>query len=58
MAKQTVSFVKREDKKNSVRFDEKPVNNEPQLIGSLYVQKWFARDATRLSVTVENPDAV
>ena len=49
----TVQFQKEKDTKNTVKFAEVQNQGEPQIIGSLYVQKWFAGDATKLKVTVE-----
>jgi hypothetical protein len=49
----TVEFQKEKDTKNTVKFAEVQNQGEPQIIGSLYVQKWFAGDATKLKVTVE-----
>lgn len=39
--------------KNTVRFTEKERAGEPSVIGTLYVQKWFAGDAKNLRVTIE-----
>ncbi len=39
--------------KNTARFTENPREGEPPVIGTLYVQKWFAGDAKNLRVTIE-----
>jgi antirestriction protein len=49
----TVQFQKEKDTKNTVKFAEVQNQGEAPIIGSLYVQKWFAGDATNLKVTVE-----
>lgn len=49
----TIEFQKEKDTKNTVRFAEVSSPGEPQIIGSLYLQKWFVQDATKLKVTVE-----
>jgi hypothetical protein len=49
----TVQFEKEKDTKNTVKFAEVQAPGEPPIIGSLYVQKWFVGDATKLKVTVE-----
>jgi hypothetical protein len=49
----TVGFTKEKDTKNTVRFSEDAVQGEPPIIGTLYVQKWFVGDASKLKVTVE-----
>jgi len=49
----TVQFEKEKDTKNTVKFAEVQTQGEAPIIGSLYVQKWFVADATKLKVTVE-----
>ncbi len=49
----TVEFTKEKDTKNTVRFAEVQTQGEAPIIGSLYVQKWFVGEATKLKVTVE-----
>jgi hypothetical protein len=48
-----VQFEKEKDTKNTVKFAEAQTPGEPPIIGSLYVQKWFVGQATKLKVTVE-----
>jgi hypothetical protein len=49
----TVQFEKEKDTKNTVKFAEAQTQGEAPIIGTLYVQNWFAGDATKLKVTVE-----
>ena len=49
----TVQFQKEKDTKNTVKFAEAQSQGEAPIIGALYVQKWFAGEATKLKVTVE-----
>lgn len=49
-------FSKEKETKNTVKFEEKPPVGEPPVIGSLYLQKWAARGAEEVTVTVEIPD--
>jgi hypothetical protein len=49
----TVQFEKEKDTKTTVKFAEVQTPGEPPIIGTVYVQKWFAGDATKLKVTVE-----
>jgi len=49
----TVQFEKEKDTKNTVKFAEVQTQGEAPIIGSLYVQKWFVGDVTKLKVTVE-----
>ncbi len=49
----TLAFIREKETKNTVRFQEEPAPGQPPVIGSLYVAKWYAGDAQRLTVTVE-----
>ena len=53
MAKTTVILEFEKKTKNSVRFKEVPEDGKAPVLGSLYVQNWFAGDAKQLKVTVE-----
>jgi len=48
----TVLFKKEKETKNTVRFTEGTKVGEPPIIGTLYVQKWFAGDAENLEIKV------
>ena len=48
-----VQFEKLKDTKNTVKFSEVQTQSEAQIVGTLYVQKFFAGDATKLQVTIE-----
>jgi hypothetical protein len=48
-----VQFEKLKDTKNTVKFSEVQTQGEAQVVGTLYVQKFFAGDATKLKVTIE-----
>ena len=41
----TVKFKLEKETKNTVRFNEVPEEGQPPIIGTLYVQKWFAGNA-------------
>lgn len=51
--KVTVTFEKEKETKNTVRFQEKPGEGKPPVIGSLYVQKWFANGRDKLVLTID-----
>jgi len=56
MAKELVKFEFEKETKNSVRYKEVPEDGKAPIVGTLYVQKWFAGSAKTLSVTIElNP---
>ena len=48
----TVTFEIEKETKHTVKYTEVPAAGEAPIIGTLYVQKWFAGDATVIEVTV------
>ena len=56
MASQLVKFEIEKETKNSVRYKEVPAEGQPPIIGSLYVQKWFAGNTRTLELTIEKKD--
>jgi hypothetical protein len=51
--KTTILLTKEKDTKNTVKFTEAQIQGQAPVIGTLYVQKWFAGAATNLRLTVE-----
>ena len=49
----TIQFTKEKNTKNTVKFTEVQTQGEAQIVGTLYVQKWFAGDFNKLKVTIE-----
>ncbi len=45
-------FIKRKETPGTVVFAEQPEEGQPDIIGSLYLKKWFAGNATSITVTV------
>ena len=56
MSSQVVKFEFEKETKNSVRYKELPAQGQAPVVGSLYVQKWFAGDAKTLEVTIKKSD--
>ncbi|MFT7559790.1 MAG: hypothetical protein ACI93R_001705 [Flavobacteriales bacterium] len=52
----SLNFSHEKETKNSVRFKEEPEPGKAAIVGTLYVQKWFASDAKNLTVTIEKPE--
>ncbi len=50
-----VKFKIEKETKNTVKYEEVPDEGQPPIIGTLYVQKWFAGTAQTLEVTVRKP---
>ena len=53
MSVKTIKFEFEKHNKNSVRYKEVPEGGMPEVIGSIYVQKWFAGDSKNIEVTIE-----
>lgn len=49
-----LTFEKEKETKNTIKFSEKQEKGKPPVIGTLYVQKWFAGD--RETIEVEIPE--
>jgi hypothetical protein len=56
MSEKTLKFVIEKETKNSVRYKEVPDEGQPPIIGSLYVQKWYAGNSKTLEVTLTKKD--
>ncbi|GAB3099528.1 hypothetical protein G8770_03355 [Aestuariicella hydrocarbonica] len=53
MSTTVVTFEYEKETKNSVRYKEVPEEGKAPIVGTLYVQKWFAGDAKTLAVSIE-----
>ena len=51
MTSQVIKFEIEKETKNSVRYKELPDEGQAPIVGSLYVQKWFAGSTKTLEVT-------
>jgi hypothetical protein len=56
MSKATIKFTYEKETKNSVRYQELPEPGTAPIVGTLYVQKWFAGDSKTLELTIEKKD--
>jgi len=56
MAKNTLTFELEKKNKNSIRYKEVPKDGMPPVLGSIYVQTWFAGDSKTIEITVEKKD--
>lgn len=54
MAEKTIKFEFEKQNKNSIRYKEVPENGMPPVLGSIYVQKWFAGDSKNIEVTIKS----
>lgn len=56
MSSKTIQFTLEKETKNSVRYKEMPEEGQPPIIGSIYVQKWYAGNSKNISITIEKKD--
>lgn len=56
MTKKKLTFGYEKETKNSVRYKEVPEEGTAPIVGTLYVQKWFAGDSKLLEVTIDRKD--
>lgn len=56
MSKKVVRFEYEKEAKNSIRYKEVPEDGTAPIVGSLYVQKWFAGDSKTLEITIDKKD--
>jgi hypothetical protein len=56
MSEKKVKFEFEKQNKNSVRYKEVPEDGMPPVIGSIYVQKWFAGDSKNIDITINKKD--
>ncbi len=56
MSKKVVKFEIEKETKNSVRYKEVPDEGTAPIVGSLYVQKWFAGNTKSIEITIEKKD--
>jgi hypothetical protein len=56
MSDKKIIFEFEKETKNSVRYKEVPDEGQPPIVGSLYVQKWYAGSSKTLEITLTKKD--
>ncbi len=56
MTKKTLAFAYEKETKNSVRYKEVPEEGTAPIVGTLYVQKWFAGESKSIELTIDKKD--
>ncbi|WP_185962654.1 hypothetical protein [Thalassomonas sp. M1454] len=56
MSEKIINFEFEKQNKNSVRYKEVPADGMPPVLGSIYVQKWFAGDKKNIEITIKAKD--
>ncbi len=53
MSETKIKFEIEKENKNSVRYKEIPKEGMPPILGSIYVQKWFAGNSKYIEISVK-----
>jgi len=56
MSKKTITLEFEKETKNSVRYKEVAEPGQAPIVGTVYVQKWFAGDCKNLELSIEKKD--
>ena len=56
MSEKKVKFEFEQKNKNSIRYKEVPEDGMPPVIGSIYVQSWFAGNSKSIEITISKKD--
>lgn len=56
MSKKVVMFEYEKETKNSVRYKEIPEEGSAPIMGTVYVQKWFAGDSKLIEISIDKKD--
>jgi len=56
MLKTVVKLNYEKETKNSVRYKEEHEEGKAPIVGTLYVQKWFAGSSKSLEITIDKKD--
>ena len=56
MSAVTVNFEFEKETKNSVRYKEVPEEGKAPIVGSIYLQKWYAGSSKSITITLDKKD--
>ena len=56
MSEKKVKFEFEKQNKNSIRYKEVPEEGMPPIIGSIYIQKWFAGNSKNIEISIKKTD--
>ncbi|EAQ64349.1 putative orphan protein [Marinomonas sp. MED121] len=56
MSNVIVNFEFEKETKNSVRYKEVPEEGKAPIVGSIYVQKWFAGSSKNIAISIDKKD--
>jgi len=52
MSETILKFELEKKNKNSVRYKEVPEDGKPPVLGSIYVQSWYAGDSKNIEIAI------
>ena len=56
MTKTIIKLNYEKETKNSVRYKEQAEEGKAPIVGTVYIQKWFAGDTKTIEITIEKKD--
>ena len=56
MSETILKFELEKKNKNSVRYKEVPEDGKPPVLGSIYVQSWYASDSKNIEIIIKKSD--
>ena len=56
MSSTIVKFTYEKETKNSVRYQEVPEEGKAPIMGTVYIQKWYAGSSKNIEVTIDKKD--
>ncbi|NQZ82585.1 MAG: hypothetical protein HRT52_16370 [Colwellia sp.] len=56
MSETVLKFELEKKNKNSVRYMEVPEDGKPPVLGSIYVQSWYAGNSKNIEITIKKDD--
>jgi hypothetical protein len=56
MPEKIIKFEIEKKNKNSIRYKEISENGMPPVLGSIYVQNWFAGQSKHIEITIKTED--
>ena len=56
MTTETIKFEYEKETKNAIRYQEVSAEGKAPIVGTIYIQKWFAGSSKKISVTIDKQD--
>jgi hypothetical protein len=56
MTTETIKFEYEKETKNAIRYQEVSAEGKAPIVGTIYIQKWFAGSSKNISITINKHD--